>query len=154
MLLINYKTWEQAKKALARYNNDIARAADYIFSKNYVSDDELEEITTNVNNYSMDYSKEEADTKISEFTPSTRRNNSFTSIESTPMTPMNSNGMSEPAQWSVVPYTPKVPTSATVVEPSMTNKQYIEHSSLTWWRDPEDPSERTALIDMTATSFL
>ncbi|KAG1058298.1 hypothetical protein G6F42_028735 [Rhizopus arrhizus] len=30
----------QAKKALARYNNDVARAADFIFSGAFLSDDE------------------------------------------------------------------------------------------------------------------
>lgn len=54
------------------------------------------------------------------------------------------------AKWSVVPFkesdSTTVPT--TVNAHTSSSAQLLNESSLTWWKDPEDPSERMALADL------
>lgn len=56
----------------------------------------------------------------------------------------------ESAKWSVVPF--KEPDSAaapiTANVHTSSSAQLMNKSSLTWWKDPEDPSERMALDDL------
>lgn len=45
--------------------------------------------------------------------------------------------------WSVVPF-----QSTTNTRPVTPRANISNESSLTWWKDPEDPTERMALDDM------
>lgn len=51
----------------------------------------------------------------------------------------------DPSTWSVVPF--KEPDVFVPSAPS-SNIQISNESSLTWWKDPEDPSDRIALDDL------
>lgn len=53
------------------------------------------------------------------------------------------------SQWSVVPFRSDVgedqQITASVTPVSDTNHQLVNDSRLTWWKDPENPSERLAV---------
>lgn len=49
------------------------------------------------------------------------------------------------SQWSVVPFKPEGVVNTATVNPT---NQLVNESCLTWWKDPEDPSERLALDNM------
>jgi hypothetical protein len=63
-----------------------------------------------------------------------------------------SNTNYDSSKWSVVPFKEDnsqtfQPNSNSATFTSTTN-QLASESSLTWWKDPEDPSERMALDDL------
>ncbi|KAI8076038.1 hypothetical protein BDF21DRAFT_342719 [Thamnidium elegans] len=115
----------QAKKALARYNNDVARAADFIFSGNPISDDEVEENTTESDEalaIRLSAEEEKAATSYHKITPPT-----------------------DSSSWSVIPFKePELPINTAINKTTLST----DESSLTWWKDPENPSDRIALDDL------
>ncbi|CEI93538.1 hypothetical protein RMCBS344292_07770 [Rhizopus microsporus] len=117
----------QAKKALARYNNDVARAADFIFSGNFISDDEEEqdEQDSEALAISLSIQEEEEEERQIEKTKSTVS--------------------SDYSNLSVVPYKEPQWTPQTV--PSNI-KQISSHESVTWWSDPSSPLDRAAKDDI------
>ncbi|KAI9255954.1 hypothetical protein EDC94DRAFT_523891 [Helicostylum pulchrum] len=116
----------QAKKALARYNNDVARAADFIFSGNPISDDEVEENTT------------ESDEALA-IRLSVEEEQAATSYHKNIAPPTDS------SSWSVIPFKEPEPLIHTAIKKTTLS---TDESSLTWWKDPEDPSDRIALDDL------
>ncbi|KAI8876918.1 hypothetical protein K501DRAFT_199353 [Backusella circina FSU 941] len=114
-------TRSQAKKALSRYNNDVARAADFIFSGNYISDDDEEEEEKYIDRCRVEAPPQPAEISVKKVSEQRQYDSS---------------------QWSVVPFKPVEPAPPALVT-SVPSK-----SSLTWWKDPEDPSERLALDDL------
>lgn len=54
------------------------------------------------------------------------------------------------AKWSVVPFKKSDNTTAPITANvhTLSSAQLMNESSLTWWKDPEDPSERIALDDL------
>ncbi|KAG1039879.1 hypothetical protein G6F43_012415 [Rhizopus delemar] len=124
----------QAKKALARYNNDVARAADYIFSGSYISDEEEEvklieeEKKSEALAISLSLEEEKRQKKLAHSTATTSHST----------TTNNSN-------LSLVLYKGPQETSDQVT-PSYddSNQQTTSDFSLTWWTNPENPSHRKA----------
>ncbi|PHZ11166.1 cysteine proteinase [Rhizopus microsporus ATCC 52813] len=117
----------QAKKALARYNNDVARAADFIFSGNFISDDEEEQNEQDSEALAISLSLQEEE-------------ESKRQLEKT-----KSTVSSDYSNLSVVPYKEPQWTPQTV--PSNI-KQINNHSSVTWWSDPSSPLDRAAKDDV------
>ncbi|KAL9541078.1 hypothetical protein MBANPS3_009329 [Mucor bainieri] len=158
----------QAKKALARYNNDVARAADFIFSGAFLSDDED---GTNQGPESTMETDEQLAIRLSREEDEAAQQASFndnTAFKETIITPPSPavTVENEPVQldksashtnydssnWSVVPF--KEPESTpsnihtTITATTTSSAQLMSEASLTWWKDPEDPSERMALDDL------
>ncbi|KAL0084122.1 ubiquitin carboxyl-terminal hydrolase-domain-containing protein [Phycomyces blakesleeanus] len=140
-------TQKQAHKALTRYNFDVARAADYIFSGN-ADDEEIPVNTTTTASNSQQEPKDwpiwnQEDTAIVQDThsmDSTRGSAGSTQVlqdseyEEEPIRPESN----KPDQWSVVPF---VGPPAT---PILSSDTAYTPSALTRWRDPDDPRDRLA----------
>ncbi|KAI8382301.1 hypothetical protein BD560DRAFT_452903 [Blakeslea trispora] len=93
----------QAKQALARYNNDVALAADYIFSGANLSDEEIEVHRITIYRLFSTVRQKEAAVHQTSY---------------------------DVSKWGIVPFTP--------------DEKPSQPLSLTWWKDPEDPTERLA----------
>ncbi|KAG1472145.1 hypothetical protein G6F56_001715 [Rhizopus delemar] len=122
-------TRTQAKKALARYNNDVSRAADYIFSGNYISEDEEE---TNL--------VQEALTTHDPVTLSLEEQSKHTQTASSQSTTTDQSNL------SLVVY--KDPREAFDQQVPSKNTKATSDFSLTWWSNPENPSERKAIDNL------
>ncbi|KAI8644348.1 hypothetical protein BD408DRAFT_340692 [Parasitella parasitica] len=123
----------QAKKALARYNNDVARAADFIFSGAPLSDDdddENESIMETDEQLALRLSREEENNQ--QLNPNFNDSNTSKKALVTPPSPAAT----------------VEPTSTTANVYTSSPAQLLNESSLTWWKDPENPSERMALDDL------
>ncbi|EPB91905.1 hypothetical protein HMPREF1544_01199 [Mucor circinelloides 1006PhL] len=154
----------QAKKALARYNNDVARAADFIFSGAFLSDDEdsndqgHESTMETDEQLAIRLSREEEQAAQQ---PCFNDNNTFKETIITPPSPAVT-VENEPVQldksanhvnydssnWSVVPFKEPEAMPSNLYTTTTSSTQLMNESSLTWWKDPEDPSERMALDDL------
>ncbi|CEP09599.1 hypothetical protein [Parasitella parasitica] len=153
----------QAKKALARYNNDVARAADYIFSGAFLSDDDDDGNESSMETdkqLALRLSREDEDNQQmnSKFNDN---NNTFKETLLTPPSPAvtvenesvhldKSDNFPEydSAKWSVIPFKESDSTMSTTANDYAPSAQLINESSLTWWKDPENPYERMALDDL------
>ncbi|KAI9345734.1 hypothetical protein BD770DRAFT_183560 [Pilaira anomala] len=141
----------EAKKALARYNNDVARAADFIFSGNLSSGDEEENTTESDEALAIRLSAEEEQAaksyaSVPETVEEEETDKPKIQLETvSPPPPPSPPQPTDPSTWSVIPF--KAPdTSAPLTIP--TSKKVPTESILTWWKDPEDPSDRIALDDL------
>jgi len=52
------------------------------------------------------------------------------------------------SNWSVVPFKEPEAMPSNLYTTTTSSTQLMNESSLTWWKDPEDPSERMALDDL------
>ncbi|GAN01846.1 hypothetical protein MAM1_0012c01281 [Mucor ambiguus] len=156
----------QAKKALARYNNDVARAADFIFSGAFLSDDE--DNTTQGHESTMETDEQlairlsrEEDEAIQQtsFSDNTIFKETITTPPSPAVTVENepvqldksaSHTHYDSSKWSVVPFkeSETIPSNMHTTTTTTSSTQLMNEFSLTWWKDPEDPSERMALDDL------
>ncbi|KAI9279577.1 hypothetical protein BY458DRAFT_532067 [Sporodiniella umbellata] len=126
-------TRTQAKKALARYNNDVSRAADFIFSGNYISDGEENEIEPT----------EDPNQQSEALAQSLSLEEQHKPIESTVS---NQPTTTNPSDMSLVVYKDsKEAFDQQVPEKNDNVKDSISNFSLTWWKNPENPSERKAI---------
>ncbi|KAG2219682.1 hypothetical protein INT45_001854 [Circinella minor] len=164
---------KQAVKALARYGYDVGRAADYVFSGNAIDTDSENENDTQVS----DTNKRNDNEKIinGKQVSSSSSSSSLSSLSAKGMIKLDDNNNNnndndnnnytedvpffkdtgpkhlikdfdrkaessttvsyDPAMWSVVPAKPDLNTN-------------VATPSLTWWVDPEDPSDRLAALDV------
>ncbi|KAI8344558.1 hypothetical protein BC941DRAFT_497811 [Chlamydoabsidia padenii] len=155
---------KKALKALSRYNYSVERAADYVFSGNAESDDEISTNDTR-NNNSTDWPWAEPnsfdDVSFTVDQQSSAHNTTLDSmdlaVEKTPVhlvkdyekNPKNDDGQVTHASmsWSVVPFTATDKDKSTLPHPKP-EKASLTQSSLTWWSDPTDPSARAAIADI------
>ncbi|KAI9483837.1 MAG: hypothetical protein EXX96DRAFT_477150 [Benjaminiella poitrasii] len=139
----------QARKALARYNNDVARAADYIFSGADLSDDDDTEKVSRTNletdeQLAIRLSIEEENQKLFDDNTQTVPSSVTTRDYNPPVVQHSS------SNWSVVPYNKNEFNSTTITATTTTTTTAASNNefSLTWWKDFEDPNERMALDDV------
>ncbi|KAI7898468.1 uncharacterized protein BX663DRAFT_258807 [Cokeromyces recurvatus] len=141
----------QARKALARYNNDVARAADYIFSGADLSDDDTDETNLETDEQlALRLSIEEE--KNQALFDDNNKETAYLSPISTPqeekppaVVPQQHYDLSK---WSVVPFQQENMNTTTTTSATTTTTTKNNEFSLTWWKDPEDPNERKALDDL------
>ncbi|KAI8968029.1 hypothetical protein BDF20DRAFT_203778 [Mycotypha africana] len=153
----------QAKRALARYNNDVARAADYIFSGAELSDEDDEDYNNDMNiDASVIDEKMETDKEMA-IRFSLEEQENHTTAPKAYLDKAATFTSQKPAaapDWSVVPFTAKEP-NVTSIPPSSSSSSFSaasshstmtaqtsvagRYNSLTWWSDPENPNERKAL---------
>ncbi|KAI9274695.1 hypothetical protein BDA99DRAFT_498260 [Phascolomyces articulosus] len=150
---------KQAVKALARYGYDVGRAADYIFSGNAVDSDNESDNDNDVNTNKSENEKGVSEGPLISSTNSNTRtgwdgvdDNNHLNDDSCYVsehfpddrkhlikdfdrkTATSATVSYDPAMWSVVPSKPTLTSDAT--------------PSLTWWVDPDDPSDRLAASDV------
>ncbi|CDH54530.1 hypothetical protein RO3G_15853 [Lichtheimia corymbifera JMRC:FSU:9682] len=149
---------KQAVKALSRYNYDVGRAADYIFSGNAESDGEDssssssssrrgDDSTTPMQLNPWEYEDDRKLTDSSEnISIAQSENQQQQQQQAYLVKDYDKKRLSDtftsydPAMWSIVPAsTTQQDSSAPLLPP----RQSVQ-SSVTWWVDPSNPSERIA----------
>ncbi|KAI7860872.1 hypothetical protein BDC45DRAFT_7702 [Circinella umbellata] len=153
---------KQAVKALARYGYDVGRAADYVFSGNAIDTDSESENNTQVSDTNK---RNENEKSINGKQVSSSSSSSLSSLSAKGMIKSddNKNNNNYNNNNDNNNYTEAVPSFKDTgpkhlikdfdrkAESSTTKPDLDTNTatpSLTWWVDPEDPSDRLAALDV------